>query len=164
MNKRLKILILALAILFAYDGIAQSIEKVKITELEKLINESRTPLVINFWATFCKPCIAEMPDLIAEVEAHKTDSVKLVLVSLDLEEAYPSKIKTFLTSRKIRHRVVWLDEFNADYFCPKIDTTWSGSIPATLFVNNKTGYRKFLEQQLSAKSLKKEFEEMVLSR
>ncbi|HEX4875985.1 MAG TPA: hypothetical protein VFV31_04890 [Chitinophagaceae bacterium] len=58
--------------------------------------------------------------------------------------------------RKFTAPIVWLDETNADYFCPKIDPKWSGAIPATLFINNKTGYRNFMEAQLTQEELKKE--------
>jgi thiol-disulfide isomerase/thioredoxin len=135
---------------------SQEIKKIKITDLEKTIAESKTPLIINFWATFCKPCVQEIPYFQQQVKEHKNDSVKLLLVSLDLENYYPAKIKTFATKQKFTAPIVWLDESNADYFCPKMDTAWSGAIPATLFINNKTGYRKFFEEQLSNEKLKRE--------
>ena len=134
---------------------SQEIKKVKITDLEKTIAESKTPLIVNFWATFCKPCVAEIPYYQEEVKKHK-DSVQLILVSLDLREYYPAKIKTFAAKMHFTAPIIWLDETNADYFCPKMDTSWSGAIPATLFINNKTGYRKFFEEQLSREKLQKE--------
>ena len=135
---------------------AQEIRKMKITELEKLMAESKTPLIINFWATFCKPCIEEIPYFEAEVKQHAKDSIRLLLVSLDLEDYYPKKIQSFAARLKFKSPIVWLDEYNADYFCPKVDPKWSGAIPASLFINNKTGYRKFMEQQLTHEQLKKE--------
>ena len=51
---------------------------------------------------------------------------------------------------------MWLDETNADYFCPKVDEKWTGAIPATLFINNSKNYRKFMEEQLSEEELEKE--------
>jgi len=44
-------------ILLTATGYGQDIKKVKITELEKMLAESKTPLIINFWATWCMPCI-----------------------------------------------------------------------------------------------------------
>jgi thiol-disulfide isomerase/thioredoxin len=134
----------------------QDIKRIKITDLEKTIAESKTPLIVNFWATFCKPCVEEIPYFQEEVKKHVKDSVKLLLVSLDLEEYYPAKIKTFATKYKFNVPIVWLDETNADYFCTKIDPKWSGAIPATLFINSGTGYRKFYEEQLSQEKLQKE--------
>ena len=89
------------------------------------------------------------------------DSLKLLLVSLDLQEYFPGKIKAFAARRKIAVPIVWLDEFNADYFCPKVDSTWSGAIPASLFINNKTRYRHFREEQLSPEKLNKEIVTML---
>jgi hypothetical protein len=81
-----------------------------------------------------------------------------VLVSLDNIKAFPEKINKVLEQKKINATLIWLNETDADYFCPKIDAAWSGSIPATLFVNNEKGRRKFIEEQIPAPQLKKELE------
>lgn len=150
-----KVFLTITVFLFAINLSAQDIKRIKITDLEKTIAESKTPLIVNFWATFCIPCIKEIPYFQKLVKQHQKDNIKLLLVSLDLQEDY-SKIKSFAAKRKFTAPIVWLDETNADYFCPKIDSSWSGAIPASLFVNNKTGYRKFLEQELSEDQLEKE--------
>ena len=129
------------------DG--QQIQKIKIKALNDLITTSDSVLIINFWATFCKPCVEEIPDLIKFTKKYKKQKVSLYLVSLDLEDYYPEKIKRFVTKKKYAAKIAWLDESNADYFCPLIDATWSGAIPATLIVNNKMGYKKFYEKQLT---------------
>jgi len=134
---------------------AQEIKKIKVTELEKTIMESKTPLIVNFWATFCKPCLEEIPYFLSAANKHKKDSVKLLLVSLDLKEDYP-KIRPMAVKRKFNVPIVWLNETNADYFCPKVDSSWSGALPATLFVNNKIGYRKFYEEKVKEEKLEKE--------
>jgi hypothetical protein len=84
-------------------------------------------------------------------------------VSLDFKEGFPVGISSFAEKRKITAPIVWLDETNADYFCPKVDVKWSGAIPATLFINNKTGYRKFIEEQISHEQLKKEIKAILKS-
>jgi thiol-disulfide isomerase/thioredoxin len=132
---------------------AQEIKKIKITELEQTIKESEKPLIVNFWATYCVPCIEEMPYFL---ELSKKYEVELLLVSLDLQDFYPDKIKKFAAKNKFTAPLAWLDEYDADYFCPKVDTTWSGAIPASLFINNQTGYRKFIEEELSKDKLEKE--------
>ena len=134
----------------------QPIKSIKITDLEKTISESKTPMVINFWATYCKPCVAEIPYFQEEVNKQKNNKVLLLLVSLDLKSYYPQKIRSFAASRKFTAPILWLNETDADYFCPKVDPKWSGVLPATLFINNKTGYRKFYEDALSRETLKKE--------
>lgn len=149
------LVVLGALLLTGHIGFSQEVKKIKITDLEKTIAESKTPLIVNFWATFCLPCLEEIPYFQEAVQKHKGDSLKLLLVSLDLEDSYPT-LGNFITKRKITAPVQWLDEFNADYFCPKVDSAWSGGIPASLFVNNKTGYRKFFEAQLSREKLEKE--------
>ena len=154
---------MALVLLVSNWGIGQEIRKIKVTDLEKTIREAKTPLIVNFWATWCKPCIEEIPYFEKEVKYNAKDSIQLILVSLDFPEEYPAGLKTFIKKRKFTSPVQWLDETNADYFCPKVDPKWSGAIPATLFVNNKMAYRKFYEEQLSHEQLQKELRLLLYS-
>ena len=158
----MKILIIIFtAFFFTLPVFGQQAKKIKITDLEKIIAESKTPLVINFWATYCKPCIEEMSYFLDLEKEYKKDNLQLLLVSLDMEDDYPAKVNAFLQKRKIISSSAWLDETNADYFCPKIDVSWSGALPATLFVNNKDRYKKFVEDSFSKEKLKKEIEAML---
>lgn len=158
--------IVLLWVMLCWPGIridAQEVRSVKITEIEKMISESRHPLLINFWATWCKPCVEELPSLIREVKAHAADSIELILVSLDDKENYPGKLRDFIRNRNYEGTFLWLDETNADYFCPVIDTSWSGAIPATLFLNKKNAYRKFVEAKLTDRTLQDILREMFRS-
>jgi len=140
----------------------QDIQKLKITDIEKFIaNGNGDILVINFWATFCKPCVAEIPFFISTVEKYKSQRVKLMLVSLDMPSYYPARIASFAKKHKFNSNIVWLDESNADYFCPKIDSAWSGSIPATLIINTATGFRKFAEEEMTPESLEMAIKEVI---
>ena len=142
---------------------AQDIRRVKIAELDQLIRQTTHPVIVNFWATWCKPCVEELPSLIREMKAHKEDSLQLILVSLDDKETYPAKLKTFIQERNYEGSFLWLDETNADLFCPVIDTAWSGAIPATLFLHKKNNYRMFVESKLSYESIKQLLNEMLRS-
>lgn len=158
-----KSFLLAVSLIIVGFVSAQEIKKIKIAELEKTINESKTPLIVNFWATFCIPCIEEIPYFQQAVKKHKKDNVTLLLVSMDLREDY-TKIKPLAAKKKFTAPIVWLNETNADYFCPKVDSSWSGAIPATLFINNKTGYRKFYEEKIKEDKLEKEIMAILGSR
>ena len=136
----------------------QSIPSWKITDLKNYMDRSDSVLVINFWATFCKPCVGEIPYYQTIAEKYRDQKVKLLLVSLDMKESFPDKIASFAVKHNFGTQIVWLNETDADYFCPKVDKKWSGALPTTYFVNPKTGYRKLVEQQLS----EKEFETEVL--
>ena len=130
---------------------SQTIPKWKIEDVVKSFSANNdTVYVINFWATFCKPCNEEIPDFIRLADKYKKQKVKLLLVSLDLPSYVPVRLPAFIKKNKYKTNHVWLNETNADHFCPEIDAKWSGAIPATIIVNNKTGYRKFFDDQVSA--------------
>lgn len=138
---------------------AQGIRKVKIEDVVKMIDTSTTPLLVNFWASWCAPCIKEIPWFEKAVAEQRATGIRMILVSLDFAADYKKKtLHQFVKKNRYASTVVWLDETNADRFCPPIDSAWGGSIPATLFVNNKTGYRKFFEHQLKEARLKMELE------
>lgn len=157
--------ILITAILFFTINIeAQSVRSIKVTDLAITIKESKTPLIVNFWATFCIPCLQEIPYFQELAEKYKPQGVEILFVSLDLKDAYPDSIAKTLKRHNIFEPVVWLNETNADYFCPKVDSSWTGGMPSSLFVNNATGYHKFFEEQLSREKLEKEIGAMILPR
>jgi thiol-disulfide isomerase/thioredoxin len=140
---------------------AQSIPKWKLNDLKAAISKADKPTIFNFWATFCKPCVAEIPYFQQLAKKYESAGVQLVLISLDLSEAYPKQISSFASKYKFTSPIKFLDETNADLFCPAVDDSWSGAIPASLFVNNKSGYRKFFEEQLSKEKLEKEIQSML---
>jgi thiol-disulfide isomerase/thioredoxin len=140
---------------------AQQVRSVKVTELEKIIKESKTPLIVNFWATFCVPCLQEIPYFQELSEKYKPRGVSILFVSLDLQKAYPDSIIKTAGKNNIFEPIVWLNETNADYFCPKIDSSWTGGMPSSLFVNNTTGFHKFFEEPLSKEQLEKEILAML---
>ena len=140
---------------------SQSIPKWKITDLQEYIAKSDTPVIVNFWATYCVPCIKEIPYFQEVVKQYEEKGVKLLLVSLDFRESFPDKISSFADKRKFTSPIVWLDETDADYFCPKVDSTWSGVMPATLFINNKKGHRSFFEEEMSKEEFESEIRKIV---
>ena len=135
---------------------AQPIKRWKMDDLLQYADTNDSVLVINFWATFCAPCTAELPYFHSITNKYKKQNVKLLLVSLDFEEYYPKRIRDFANKRKYTAEIVWLDEEKPDEFCPRIDPKWTGSMPATLFINKKTGYRKFVEAEMKPEDLEKE--------
>jgi thiol-disulfide isomerase/thioredoxin len=140
---------------------AQKPAVIKITGLEKRINNvSDTTYIINFWATWCAPCVKELPAFDSISKEYATEKVKVILVTLDFKEDLESKVVPFLNKKKLAPEVFLLDEMNGNYFIPKISDKWTGAIPATLIINNAKKYRTFYEQKLNYAVLKNEIEEI----
>jgi thiol-disulfide isomerase/thioredoxin len=147
---------------FVTAATAQQIPRLKMADVVKnFSNKNDTVYVINFWATFCKPCVAEIPGFIKITDNYKKHKVKLLLVSLDLPSFYPKKIANFAAKNNFKTNIAWLDETDADYFCPMIDEKWSGAIPATIIVNTKTGYKKFFEAELNGEEFERELKKAM---
>lgn len=156
-----KILIILSLFLLQQSVSAQSIRKLKIGELQKMIDTSTVPLVVNFWATWCAPCIHEIPWFEKTIAGFSDKKVRLVLVSIDFPGEYPKGIFDFVKTNHYTSQVIWLNETNSDMFCPKIDKSWDGSIPVTLMVNNKKQYRQFYKQQLPEAKLQQELQKLI---
>ncbi len=144
----LKILMVTGVLFFAVQACAQEVEVVKFDQLQSYINQKNGKIkVVNFWATWCKPCIEELDYFEAINRDYKQENVQVILVSFDFPTQVESKLKPFLKKRKIKSEVILLDETDFNSFIDKIDPRWSGAIPATLIVDSRTGKKDFYEKQ-----------------
>ncbi len=92
--------------------------------------------VINFWATWCAPCVKELP-YFEEVNKQSQDkNTEVILVSLDFPSQIETKLKPYLKKNKIKSKVVLLDDSKMNTWVPKVSEKWDGGIPATLIVNS----------------------------
>lgn len=148
MKKPHSALLTTLLLLVALSSYAQKAPLVKLTELQKMIQSpSEQVKVINFWATWCAPCIKELP-LLEKLHQERAD-VAVTLVSMDMDlDPDPEKVYRFIDRKKLQSNVVILNERNPNEWIEKIDKKWSGALPATLLVNTRTGKRKFVEKEL----------------
>lgn len=129
---------------------AQKIGVYKIDDLLKRINNnSDTTYVVNFWATWCKPCVAELPEFEKLNKEYSSKKVKVILVSMDFKETLNKKLKPFIKKNKYTCEVVLLDESNGNDFINKISEAWSGSIPATLITRKNKSLNEFIEKKVT---------------
>ena len=147
--------IIFIAILCSTASWAQQTRIVKLGQLQEVISAKTDHIkVINFWATWCAPCIKELP-LFEKIGAERTD-LKVTLVSMDLDlDPNPEKVYKFIDRKKVKSEVLILDERDPNSWINQIDKNWSGALPATMIINGKTGQRKFVEKELHEGDLEK---------
>tara|TARA_A100001011_G_C14295705_1_gene838323 strand:+ start:1134 stop:1505 length:372 start_codon:yes stop_codon:yes gene_type:complete len=113
-----------------------------------LHQEGSKTYVVNFWATWCAPCIKELPYFEA---LNKNQNIDVLLVSLDFPQHKESRLLPFIIKNQLQSKVVHLDDTNENFWINAIDTTWSGAIPATIIYNNQK--RGFYERLFTQKEL-----------
>jgi thiol-disulfide isomerase/thioredoxin len=137
-----------------FSTAAQDIKVIKFKELNQLRQlPGDTLYVVNFWATWCKPCIKEMPYFEAANLQYKDQPVRIILVSMDAVEDMEKRVKPFIKKRDLQSRLFLLDEADGNTWIDKIEPKLSGAIPATLFFNNTRNQYYFVERELSKEEL-----------
>lgn len=106
--------------------------------------QNDTTYVINFWATWCKPCVKELPYFEELNTNSKGKKLKVILISLDFPDQIEKKLFPFVKEKKLQSEVIALIDGDANSWIPKIAEEWSGAIPATLVY--KQEQRAFYEQ------------------
>lgn len=124
-----------------------------------LFNNDGKVYVINFWATWCAPCVKELPYFEQLREKYKDKNVEIVLVSLDFPHQFKTKLKPFIKDRNLKSKVVVLDDVDSNSWIPQIDKDWSGSIPATIIYKNDK--RSFYEQSFTYNELEEELNKFL---
>ncbi len=133
---------------------SQGVAVVDFDQLESWLHkETDSVYVINFWATWCAPCIREIPDFEQLHETYASHKVKVLLVSLDNPNRLQSHVEPLLDRLNVSSHVILLDDPYANRWIPRVSDEWSGAIPATVIYNkdSKTFYeREFKFAELEA--------------
>ncbi|MFN9776385.1 MAG: TlpA family protein disulfide reductase [Candidatus Kapaibacterium sp.] len=118
-------------------------------------------LVVNFWATWCSPCVAELPEFVhldSVIKAQKLPA-RILMVSFDFKRDLQSKLIPFVSERIPALGCVLFSDSDTDAFIGSVDKEWSGSLPATLIIKQSGTCRTFMERQVS----REELEQLVKS-
>ncbi|MDO4228370.1 MAG: TlpA disulfide reductase family protein [Capnocytophaga sp.] len=128
--------------------------------LEKLISlQNDTTYVVNFWATWCAPCVEELPYFEQANKQYKNQKVKFLLVNLDFPKMIESRLLPFMEEHNIQSEVLILNDPDANSWIDKIDPNWEGNIPITIIHNKKK--RAFYDHTFTKESLITEIEKFV---
>lgn len=147
-------LLLAFSFLSLKSSSAQHIAAYSADELNSRAADKDTIYIINFWATWCIPCVKELPAFNTIQEYYKDRPVKVLLVSFDFKEQYPGKLVAWVQKKGLLPEVVWFNETNPTLYIPKLAPDWEGGLPATILINNKTGERILKPGEITFDELK----------
>ncbi len=137
---------------------AQKVQQIRLIQLEQIIYAQKAPVVVvNFWATWCQPCVEELPHF--EKISKENPAVKVLLINLDPLTNTTAKVRPFLKSRRITAQVYILDEDKPDQWIGRVHIDWSGAIPATLFIANQQ--KQLVEQQLTKEQLENKIQSLL---
>jgi len=138
-------------ITFSLQAQDQEVEVIKKFQMmQMLASQDNTIYVFNYWATWCAPCVKELPAFKQLTENHK--DIKVVLISLDFIEDI-EKTKKLLAKKQIGFKTYLLDETKYDTWISDVEPSWQGAIPATLIIKGKK--RIFINEETSLETLEK---------
>ncbi len=127
---------------------AQVIPELDFNQFKGWLNKKNdTVYVVNFWATWCRPCVEELPGFTKAASELKEQKVKFIFVSLDFPDQNPGKLTSFVKKHQMEGRTLLLNDPDSNAWIPRVDSGWSGAIPATLIY--KGADRSFYERPLS---------------
>jgi len=146
----LKILFITIA--FVAFGLAEAqkrvVPNVAIEDLVKRIEyPSDTIFIVNFWATWCLPCVKEIPEFNRVATVHRQKPVKVIMASLDFPNQKESRLLPFLGNHTVRGEVIMTITPRGGAWIERVESRWSGAIPATLFLHD--GKRSFREGEIT---------------
>lgn len=156
MNNVKFVLLLGLFALVVTNSVAQ--RKVDIVKFDWYKHlravENDTTYVLNFWASWCMPCINELPVFEKLNQSVQGQKLKVILVNLDSYKKLHITVIPYLDKQQMQAEVVVLDEPDFNKWIHKVDRSWSGTIPATVIFNHQKKLYKFIEGETTFAELK----------
>lgn len=129
---------------------AQKVRLLTVSQLEKRIENGKdTVYFVNFWATWCAPCIKELPYFERLANTLKQKPFKVLLISLDFKSKLTTAVQPFVERLKLQNEVFLINEKSQQSYIDRLDKNWSGAIPATLIINRQNQSRQLIEKELT---------------
>ena len=144
------------------SGFSQGVQKISKTELASILNNPSDKLhVINFWATWCGPCVTELPDFQKVVNESIGSKVDFLFISLDFPSDAEKKLTPFLKKNNYTFKVCLMTETDYNSWIDEVDPGWQGNIPATLFFNRPRKIHHFVAESIDKVQLSQTIQSLL---
>lgn len=149
---------IAILLNFSKSAQGQTVKLISLDQIEARLKTGKdTTYVINFWATWCGPCIKELPHFEKLQSEFAGEKVKVLLVSLDYTSKLKSAVIPFAKRLKLKSEVFLLNENNKQVYLDRVEKKWSGALPASIFINKSKEKREFYQKEFTYPELMKVF-------
>ena len=130
--------VLAVSISGANEPVNEAPQLVDASEIQDLVRrQSGRVVLLNFWATWCPPCLAEFPEIVALERAHRDRGLTVISVSADSPGRVESDLLPFLEKHPSDFPIYVMQTDDVDAFMHRIDPEWNGTIPTTFFFDRR---------------------------
>jgi len=131
------------------------VEEAPASKIDTLISEAEGKVVVlNLWATWCPPCVAEMPYFASFYQTMNRDKVAFISVSADDISTKDDKVIPFMEDLRIPFPVYLVDSRDPDDFTAALRTEISGGLPATIFYDQQGQVAKLVERDMNLDELR----------
>lgn len=148
----MKTFLIMLIYFLPFNVEAQQVRLITLDDLYRRIQRGNdTTYIINFWATWCAPCLEELPHFEKLSASFNKSPLKVILVSLDARSKMNKTVVPYVQKKMLSNEVFLLADNDPQIYINRVDLNWSGALPATLMVHKNT--RRFYEQEFSYEEL-----------
>lgn len=159
---KLVLIVTALFLISGVDSFAQEFRKISREELIQIMNDPSDKLhVINFWATWCAPCVKELPEFQKTVNESNKNKVDFLFISLDFPSDAEKKLTPFLKKNNYSFNVALISDIDYNSWIDEVDPGWQGGIPATLFFNRARKIHHFVAEPMDKPQLVKTIQSLL---
>jgi thiol-disulfide isomerase/thioredoxin len=114
----------------------KTVETISADEFRQVIAHHRgQAILVNFWATWCAPCVKEIPEIVKLQEKYKERGLRVIVVSLDEPAELESNVRPFVAKRFPGLGSYLCNESDQDKFASVIDQTWNGILPTNFLID-----------------------------
>lgn len=138
--KKINMFVLIMMLLFSARLYSQEVLPLSSTKDLDNLKESLNGKVVllNFWATWCVPCVKEFPDLVKLYNDYKDKDFRLIFISTDVPEEVNSKVIPFLKENGVNFVTYYNNFSKSEDLIDYIDKNWEGAVPTT-YIYDKNG-------------------------